>query len=58
MLGKPLEVLSFQEGRAGLESYLRAAHAWPLRDYVPLIEGSIVDRTVAVAGKLEDRKAA
>ena len=45
MLGKPLEVLSFQEGRAGLESYLRAAHAWPLRDYVPLIEGSIVDRT-------------
>ena len=44
MLGKPVEVLSFQQGRAGLETYLRDADAWPLRDYVPLVEGTIVDR--------------
>lgn len=41
MLGKPLEVLSFQEGLDGLESYLRQAHALPLRDYVPLINDSV-----------------
>ena len=44
MLGKPVEVLSFQQGRSGLEGYLSQAQALPLRDYVPLIEGSIVDR--------------
>lgn len=44
MLGKPLEVLSFQQGSDGIEEYLRAANALPLRDYVPLVEGSIVDR--------------
>lgn len=44
MLGKPLEVLSFQQGREGIESYLKAAEALPLRDYVPLIEGTLVDR--------------
>ena len=45
MLGKPVEVLSFQEGIAGLEMYLREAQAYPLRNYVPLLEGSIVERT-------------
>lgn len=44
MLGKPLEVLSFQQGREGIESYLEAAEALPLRDYVPLTEGTLVDR--------------
>ena len=44
VLGKPVEVLSFQEGRRGLESYLREAGAFPLRDYVPLIPGTLVDR--------------
>ena len=44
LLGKPLEVLSFKEGLAGLKRYLEAADALPLRDYVPLIEGSMVDR--------------
>lgn len=37
MLGKPVEVLSFQEGRAGLEIYLEKADALPLRNYVPYI---------------------
>ena len=45
MLGKPLEVLSFQEGQKGLESYLRQTEALPLREYVPLIEGTVVERT-------------
>ena len=45
MLGKPVEVLSFQEGRAGLEAYLAAAGALPLREYVPLVEGTVVERT-------------
>jgi ADP-ribosylglycohydrolase len=44
LLGKPLEVLSFTEGRDGLEAYLREAGALPLRDYVPLIEGTLVDQ--------------
>jgi ADP-ribosylglycohydrolase len=44
MLGKPVEVLSFQEGRAGLLSYLQRADALPLRDYVPLVEGTTVAR--------------
>jgi len=44
MLGKPVEVLSFQEGQSGLETYLRQAGALPLRDYVPLVEGTIVER--------------
>jgi ADP-ribosylglycohydrolase len=41
LLGKPVEVLSFKEGRGGLESFLREAGAFPLRDYVPLIEGTL-----------------
>jgi ADP-ribosylglycohydrolase len=44
LLGKPVEVLSFKEGREGLESYLRAAGAFPLRDYVPLIDGTLVEQ--------------
>ena len=42
MLGKPVEVLSFREGRAGLHAYLREADALPLRDYVPLVEDTVV----------------
>jgi len=44
ILGKPLEVLSFQQGSDGIEGYLHAANSLPLRDYVPLVEGSMVDR--------------
>ena len=44
MLGKPLEVLSFRTGRAGLLAYLERAGALPLRDYVPAIEGSLPSR--------------
>jgi ADP-ribosylglycohydrolase len=44
ILGKPVEVLSFQQGHAGLTSYLKDMGALPLRDYVPLEEGSIVDK--------------
>ena len=43
LLGKPVEVLSFRTGRQGVESYLRDAGAFPLRDYVPLVEGTLVD---------------
>ncbi len=44
ILGKPLEVLSFQRGSKGIEEYLRVANSLPLRDYVPLVEGTMVDR--------------
>ncbi|MGB5353201.1 MAG: ADP-ribosylglycohydrolase family protein [Woeseia sp.] len=44
LLGKPVEVLSFQQGRAGVEAYLHQAGALPLRDYIPLIKGTLVDR--------------
>jgi len=40
LLGKPLEVLSFEQGPAGVSAYLEAAAATPLRDYVPLVEGT------------------
>lgn len=45
LLGKPLEALSFQEGRPGLDAHLEAAGATPLRDYVPLVEGTVVARS-------------
>ena len=44
VLGKPVEVLSFREGREAIECYLRKAGAWPLVDYVPVIGGTVVDR--------------
>ncbi len=44
ILGKPVEVLSFQQGLGGLTIYLEDTGALPLRDYVPLEEGSTVDR--------------
>ena len=40
MLGKPLEVLSFEQGFGGVTGYLQAAAALLLRDYVPLVEGA------------------
>jgi len=45
LLGKPLEVLSFQKGREGVIDYLEQAQARPLRHYVPLLEGTVVERT-------------
>ena len=44
ILGKPVEVLSFQQGLEGLRIYLEDTGALPLRDYVPAKEGSTVDR--------------
>jgi len=44
MLGKPLEVLSFRQGREGVRSYLEAADVLPLRDYVPLVRGTLVEQ--------------
>lgn len=43
LLGKPLEVLSFREGLPGLRGYLERADALPLRDYVPLLAGTLVE---------------
>ena len=40
LLGKPLEVLSFRGGPGAVRDYLRSAGALPLRDYVPLLEGT------------------
>ena len=43
-LGKPVELLSMSRGRAELTGYLERAGALPLRDYVPLIEGTLVEQ--------------
>jgi hypothetical protein len=43
-LGKPVEVLSMARGREALEAYLQQAEALPLRDYVPLVEGTLVEQ--------------
>ena len=45
LLGKPVEVLSFQQGLAGLGPYLAQAPALPLRDKVPLLEGTIGEKS-------------
>ncbi len=50
-LGKPVELLVHVEGQEGLTSYLEGAGALPLRDYVPLVEDSVVDRTARASCK-------
>jgi ADP-ribosylglycohydrolase len=40
-LGKPVELISMQQGHAALREYLESAGALPLRDYVPAVEGSV-----------------
>jgi ADP-ribosylglycohydrolase len=44
-LGKPVELLSMRQGREALTAYLEKAGALPLRDYVPSIEGTLVELT-------------
>jgi ADP-ribosylglycohydrolase len=44
MLGKPVELLSMMTGQAELDRYLARAGATPLRDYVPLVEGTPVEQ--------------
>ena len=44
-LGKPVELLSMRQGREALLAYLRKADALPLRDYVPLVPGTLVEAT-------------
>lgn len=44
-LGKAVEVLSLFRGHDELTRYLHDAGALPLRDYVPLVPGSLVERT-------------
>lgn len=44
ILGKPVEVLSFQQGLGGLTRYLDETGALPLRNYVPVKSGSTVER--------------
>ena len=44
-LGKAVEGLSVARGREALTAYLREAGALPLRDYVPLIKGTLVELT-------------
>ena len=45
LLGKPVEVLSFREGLTGLRLYLQRAGAYPLREYVPFVDNSGVERS-------------
>ena len=42
LLGKPVEILSMQEGRASLEKYLKKADSFPLRDYVYHVEHPLI----------------
>ena len=41
-LGKAVELLSMRQGLDGLTDYLERAGALPLRDYVPLLENTLV----------------
>ena len=43
-LGKAVELLSLRGGNDALLEYLRRADALPLHDYVPLVEGTLVER--------------
>ncbi len=42
LLGKAVEMLSMREGFDALQEYLQRADALPLRDYIPLLEGTPV----------------
>jgi len=46
-LGKAVELLSMRQGLGGLTDYLERAGALPLRDYVPLLENTLVAATGA-----------
>jgi hypothetical protein len=46
-LGKAVELLSMRLGRDALTDYLGQAGALPLRDYVPLLESTLVAATGA-----------
>jgi hypothetical protein len=50
-LGKPVELLSLIQGHEALTDYLQRADALPLRDYVPLIEGTLPALTAPASGK-------
>ena len=43
-LGKPVELLSLTQGHDALTAYLERAGALPLRDYVPVVAGTIVEQ--------------
>jgi len=43
-LGKPVEVLAMTAGHQELTNYLEKANALPLRDYVPALEGTLVEK--------------
>jgi ADP-ribosylglycohydrolase len=43
-LGKPVELISIQQGHAAMREYLENAGALPLRDYVPAVEGTLASR--------------
>jgi ADP-ribosylglycohydrolase len=43
-LGKPVELISIQQGHAVMREYLESAAALPLRDYVPAVEGAMASR--------------
>ena len=42
MLGKPVEILAMRHGQSALTEYLADAGAAELRDYVPLVDGTLV----------------
>ena len=48
-LGKPVELLSMLKGRQALADYLAQAQATPLRDYIPLLPDTIVEKTGAAS---------
>ena len=50
-LGRPVEVLSMSQGHEGLTDYLQRAGALPLRDYVPVIEGTLPARFAPASGR-------
>ena len=52
-LGKPVELISIQQGQDAVREYLERAGALPLRDYVPLVEGDA--RAALFAGSCKGR---
>ena len=48
-LGKPVELLSIRKGHGALADYLKQADALPLRDYVPAVAGTSVERFAAAS---------
>lgn len=50
-MGKPLEILSFQQGLSGVQEYLHDAPAMPVRDYAPSLPNGPISQSLSAGNE-------